>query len=154
MRSICSITDKPPASTARPKAKVEHHVQTEFQTSQPDILHLLPYPSIEFREMLNRRIATVKACHPFMLKGIIAKKEAVGLSTTPGPPRQPGFAIFGRRSHGRWLGWSLHGRRRNRLRRLLDRRTLRFITDRRVTYRLRLARLSSHCQTPYHAAHR
>jgi len=51
---------------------------------------------------------------------------------------------FGRRSHGRWWGWPLHGRRRNRLRRFLDRRTLRFIADRRVTYRLRLARLSSH----------
>src|SRR5580700_3448437 len=62
---------------------------------------------------------------------------------------EPGFAIFGRRSHGHWLGWPLHGRRRNRLRRFLDRRTLRFIADRRVTYRLRLARLSSHWRTPY-----
>src|SRR5580700_7102361 len=47
------------------------------------------------------------------------------------------------------LGWPLHGRRQNRLRRFLDRRTLRFIADRRVTYRLRLARLSSHWRTPY-----
>ena len=54
-----------------------------------------------------------------------------------------------RRSHGRGQGWPLHGRRRNRLRRFLYRRTLRFIADRRVTYRLRLARLSSHWGTPY-----
>ena len=93
----------------------------------------------------RRRLAPCAAASLLSSSGAIAPLCRAGvIPRSRFPAEAQGFAIFGRRSHGHWLGWPLHGRRRNRLRRFLYRRTLRFIADRRV-----IARLSSHWGTPY-----
>jgi hypothetical protein len=51
-----------------PKAKIEHHVQTEFKASLPDSFHLFTNASIQFRVVLDRGIIAVKAGHPFVTR--------------------------------------------------------------------------------------
>jgi hypothetical protein len=51
-----------------PKAKIEHHVQTEFKASRPDFFHLFTNASIQFRVVLDRGIIAVKAGHPFVTR--------------------------------------------------------------------------------------
>jgi len=76
---------------SRPETKIEHHVEIEFKTSQPDILHLFPDSSIEFREVLDRRIVAVKACHPFVVREADCRQPLLKLSSECGlpTPRKP-----------------------------------------------------------------
>jgi hypothetical protein len=148
-RRHCPAQASWPHRTARRKLYATQSAKTEQRAA---VSHPSRGIDQEARRRAGRPPGDAQAGDPGCSGFLFSADEPHGLPTTPSTPRrsaEPGFAIFGRRSHGHWLGWPLHGRRRNRLRRFLDRRTLRFIADRRVTYRLRLARLSSHWRTPY-----
>jgi hypothetical protein len=78
-RANQSMETRPPAARrnprpgrippdSRPKTKVEHHIQAEFEASRPDLLDLLTNPPIEILEILDRRIIAVEARHPFIVR--------------------------------------------------------------------------------------
>src|SRR6202035_1341537 len=75
----------------------------------------------------GRQQPTCTVNHTLSTRGLSDDGRIAILGGTAGRTE---VCYFGRRSHGRWWGWPLHGRRRNRLRRFLDRRTLLFIADR------------------------
>lgn len=69
LRAGCGdLCPKSVAFSARPECEIEHDVDAQFEASGPDLLQEFGNPSVELREMLDRRIVAVEARHPLVMR--------------------------------------------------------------------------------------
>src|SRR5215475_10185682 len=80
-RNLCPrLVSFPP----RPKTKVQDHIDTELEASEPDFFHLLVYSPIKICEVVDRGIIAIKARHPFIMRKADRRDTALKLPSESG----------------------------------------------------------------------